>query len=112
MSKRRRTPAKQTPQPNLIEVHRDPTPGVWYISLTRREVREAFGKALKIARGTTTVTQEELAERADIDVSYASMLERGTRSPNLYVLIKVGLALDVAPELLIAMTLARLRGDV
>jgi DNA-binding XRE family transcriptional regulator len=112
MSKRRRTPAKHTPQSNLIEVQRDPTPGVWYVSLTRREVREAFGAVLKIARGTTDVTQEQLAERAGIDVSYASMLERGKRSPNLYVLIKVGLALDVAPELLIAMTLVRLRGDV
>jgi ribosome-binding protein aMBF1 (putative translation factor) len=110
-AQKKRRPVKPIPQSNLIEVHRDPTPGVWYVSLTRREVREAFGAVLKIARGTTDVTQEQLAERASIDVSYASMLERGTRSPNLYVLIKVGLALDVAPELLIAMTLARLRDD-
>jgi ribosome-binding protein aMBF1 (putative translation factor) len=109
---KKRRPVEHPPQSNFIEVHRDPTPGVWYVSLTRREVREAFGAVLKTARGTTDVTQEQLAERASIDVSYASMLERGTRSPNLFVLIKLGLALDVAPELMVAMTLARLRGGV
>jgi len=105
--KRRRTPR---PNPNLVEVHRDPTPGVWYISLTRREVSEAFGAVLKIVRGTTT--QQELSERADIDVTYASLLERGERSPNLFVFVKLGLALDVAPELMMAMTLARLRDEL
>jgi transcriptional regulator with XRE-family HTH domain len=79
---------------------------------TRRQVSEAFGGVLKNVRATTDVTQEKLAERADIDVSYSSYLERGERAPNLYVLIKIGIALDVDPASMVSMTLARLRGEV
>jgi ribosome-binding protein aMBF1 (putative translation factor) len=79
---------------------------------TRQQVGEAFGGVLKNVRATTELSQEALAERAQFDVSYASFLERGERCPNLWVVLKIGIALEVDPALLITMTLKRLRGEL
>ncbi len=41
------------------------------------------------------MTQEALAERADISVSFLSMIERGERAPHLQTLAHIASALDV-----------------
>ncbi|PUE38816.1 hypothetical protein B9Z34_10650 [Limnohabitans sp. Hippo3] len=41
------------------------------------------------------ITQEELADRAGIDRTYASQLERAIANPSLTVLCKVADALDL-----------------
>jgi ribosome-binding protein aMBF1 (putative translation factor) len=78
---------------------------------TRQQVMDAFSAVLKAARDTTDLTQEKLAERAEIDVSYVSYLERAERCPNIWILLKLGSALNVDAALIITMTLGRLRGD-
>ena len=50
--------------------------------------------ALRVAKG---LTQQELAGRAKITVSYVSMLERGNRSPPLETLEVLAKALKVPP---------------
>lgn len=42
-----------------------------------------FGERLRALRAAASLTQAELAERADLDVSYISQLERGLRDPSL-----------------------------
>ncbi len=41
------------------------------------------------------MTQEDLSERAQISVSFLSMIERGERSPHLETLAKIAEALQV-----------------
>jgi transcriptional regulator with XRE-family HTH domain len=66
---------------------------------------------LKLARNGAGISQEELAEAADIDRTYPSLLERGLRQRTLAVLIAVGYALEIDPALLVTMTVARLRRE-
>jgi hypothetical protein len=47
--------------------------------LGHKQVALAFGGVLRIAREGAHSTQEALAERADIDRTYPSLLERGLR---------------------------------
>jgi transcriptional regulator with XRE-family HTH domain len=66
---------------------------------------------LKLARTGAGLSQEKLAEVAEIDRTYPSLLERGLRQPTLAVLIAVAFALKIEPALLVTMTVARLRRE-
>ena len=61
-------------------------PGVHLSRLARRI------RALREERG---LTQEDFARACDISPSFASLLERGERSPSLETLLQVAAALDV-----------------
>jgi transcriptional regulator with XRE-family HTH domain len=65
-------------------------------------------RPFRSARIKANISQEDLAEIADIDRTYPSLLERGLREPGLGVVIRFGNALDVGPLLLLRMTIARL----
>lgn len=69
-----------------------------------RLVSAAFGRVLKELRTSRTLSQEKLAERAGIDATYVSLLERGLRAPGLPVVIAIGPALDVEPAALVTRT--------
>jgi len=75
----------------------------------RDRVARAFGAILRATRLAAGVTQEALAERADCDRTFPSLLERGLRTPTLTVLIEIAHALDVEPAQLVSETLKRLR---
>jgi len=49
----------------------------------------AFGLAVRQAREAKGLTQERLAERADLDSTYISGIERGVRNVNLLSLVRV-----------------------
>jgi transcriptional regulator with XRE-family HTH domain len=55
-----------------------------------RRVAIAFAGVLKLVRNGARISQETLAEAADIDRTYPSLLERGLRQPTLAVLIAIG----------------------
>ena len=48
------------------------------------------------------MSQEDLAEAAELDRSFISMIERGIQSPNIIVLIKIAEVLEVPAAELIA----------
>lgn len=52
---------------------------------------------IKLVRRQQKLSQELLAKKARISVSYVSMLERGTRVPPLDTLEMIAKALGVAP---------------
>jgi transcriptional regulator with XRE-family HTH domain len=54
---------------------------------------------------------KKLAELANIDRTYPSMLERGLRQPTLGRIIAIANALDIQPVVLVASTVARLRAQ-
>jgi transcriptional regulator with XRE-family HTH domain len=62
------------------------------------------------ARGARP-TQEELAEAADIDRTYPSLMERGLRQPTLAMLLALAGAFEIEAATLITMTVARLRRE-
>ena len=58
-------------------------------------VARAFGEILRRYRRERSFSQEELAEKCDLDRTYVSMLERGIHQPSLTVLLKLARALNV-----------------
>jgi transcriptional regulator with XRE-family HTH domain len=81
-------------------------------ALYRRRVAFVFGAVLRTARTGAGISQETLAERAELDRTYPSLLERGLRTPTLSVVLRIGDALSIEPATLVNMTVARLRREV
>ena len=57
--------------------------------------REAFSQVLRNARKEKNLTQEELAELADISERYVRMLEKNTYQPSLSTLDSLSKALGI-----------------
>lgn len=64
----------------------------------------AFGRVLREYRERAALSQEDLAAAAELDRTYISMLERGTRQPTLETLFRIADALNVSASTLIAKT--------
>ena len=52
---------------------------------------------MRQARQKAGMTQEQLAQDAKIDLTYAGGIERGRRNPSVLVLVRIAEALDVQP---------------
>lgn len=78
---------------------------------TRHQVARAFGSLLRTARNGAGLSQEKLAELANIDRTYPSLLERGLRTPSLLQLLSIGAALKIRPGRLVDMTATRLERE-
>ena len=66
--------------------------------MAQSSVVKEVGKKIRQLRSSRTgprLTQEALAERARISISFLSMIERGERSPHLETLAKIASALEV-----------------
>ena len=70
-------------------------------------VQEAqlFGRRLRELRQSRNLTQESLAEAADLSGNYISDLELGLKVPSLTIIVRLSQALDTgAADLLTAFT--------
>ena len=70
------------------------------MSSKKRQVKQAdivrvFAERLRSLRTAKALTQNELANRADITISYISTLEAGSVAPGIDLLAKLAKALDV-----------------
>lgn len=65
--------------------------------MPRREqtISERFGEVVRRAREGQSTSQEKLAESAEIDRTYVSMIERGKRNPTLEIANRLAEALEV-----------------
>jgi transcriptional regulator with XRE-family HTH domain len=63
--------------------------------------RSAFGKRVREIRLKRKLSQEKLAELADLHRNYVGVLERGLQNPSLLIIVKLARALDVKPAKLI-----------
>ncbi|MFT3736416.1 MAG: helix-turn-helix transcriptional regulator [Rhodocyclaceae bacterium] len=61
-----------------------------------------FGSVVRNLRESCRLSQEQLAERADLNRSYVGEIERGVAMPSLATLIKLLTALDVTASSLLA----------
>jgi len=59
-------------------------------------ILETFGARLRTVRGRAGISQEALAERAELDRTYISLLERGKRNPSLVCIARLAIALGVS----------------
>lgn len=57
--------------------------------------RKPLGEAIRKRRLVLGLTQEELAEKADLHWTYVSGIERGVRNVSIVNLFHIALALDV-----------------
>lgn len=61
-----------------------------------------FGQAVRCARQSLSLSQEGLAEKADLNRSYVGEIERGDVVPSLLTMTKLALALNLKPSELVA----------
>jgi transcriptional regulator with XRE-family HTH domain len=62
------------------------------------DVRRQFGMLLRKHRTNRNMTQEELSDRAGMDVTYLSDLERGKWNPSLAMLVDLARGLGIHPS--------------
>ncbi len=55
----------------------------------------AFGQCVRKYRDAKEYSQETLAEKADLDRTYISDIERGTRNPGIRNVVRIAVALGV-----------------
>lgn len=60
-----------------------------------------FGATVRRLRKAAGLTQEQLGERCQMDLSAVSRLERGHRNPRLDTLVRLADALEVPPAKLL-----------
>ena len=61
------------------------------------DILAVLGRNIKYYRSKLGMTQEELAQKADINRSYLAGLERGRRNTTIKTLEALAKALDVSP---------------
>jgi transcriptional regulator with XRE-family HTH domain len=66
-----------------------------------RDVLVQLGKRIRALREERKISQEELADRADIHRNYMSQIEGGKRNVSFYYVVKIARALQVSPSRLI-----------
>ena len=62
----------------------------------------SFGKKVRSFSKARRLTQEALAEMADISASFLGHIERGTRAASIDTLISLCNALNVSPQILLS----------
>jgi len=62
----------------------------------------ALGKAIRVLRLETGISQEALAEEAGIDRSYIGGIERGEHNVALIIIVKIAKALETTTAELLA----------
>ena len=61
---------------------------------THSTLQQRFGSIIRRRRETAGLSQEALAEEANLHRTYISLLERGLRMPSIEVVRKLAAALD------------------
>ncbi|MFE4115788.1 helix-turn-helix domain-containing protein [Priestia sp. YIM B13448] len=64
-------------------------------------IEKAFGEVLKQMRNKKKMSQEQLALEANLERTYISMMERGTRKPTINTIFKLSRVLGIKPSQLI-----------
>jgi transcriptional regulator with XRE-family HTH domain len=61
----------------------------------RHPVLTSLGKNVRRTRERKSLTQEQLAAKADLDPTYISGIERGVRNPSILSIARIATALGV-----------------
>ncbi len=66
------------------------------------KLQKAFGAAVRAEREANALTQEKLAERAELSLNYIGNLERGEKLASLETIVRVAEALKLTGAELLA----------
>lgn len=69
---------------------------------SKEKVQVTFGAAVRAQREAKLLTQEQLAERADLHTNYVSSIERGERNIGLHNVVRLAFALDLPVSTLVS----------
>ena len=64
----------------------------------RGSLESAFGEVVRQLRTSARLSQEQLAEAADLHRNYVGLVERGVNSPSLSAVASIARALGVVPS--------------
>lgn len=78
--------------------------------MDKKKHNEAFGRVLRVLRRKQGYTQETLGFAANLDRTYISLLELGTRSPTLDTIYALCHVLDVSLTVFVSLIEADLAG--
>jgi transcriptional regulator with XRE-family HTH domain len=67
----------------------------------RHPILVAFGSNVRRRRETQDLTQDQLAEKADLDQTYISGIERGIRNPGIKNVARIAKALGISTAKLV-----------
>jgi transcriptional regulator with XRE-family HTH domain len=67
----------------------------------RDPILSAFGRCVRTQRDLMRLTQEQLAEKADLDRTYISDIERGARNPGIKNVVRLARALGIPTSKLV-----------
>ena len=73
------------------------------------KIVEAFGLTLKDLREKAGLSQEKLAEYADLERTFVSWLETGKKQPTITTIFKISYALKITPSELLVLVQKRLK---
>jgi transcriptional regulator with XRE-family HTH domain len=73
--------------------------------VSAKRLAGAFGAVLREARRARGLSQEQVAEFAEFDRTYPSLLERGLREPGLSAFVRLAAAVKRSPHELLDLTL-------
>lgn len=65
------------------------------------DLLKRMGKRIRDSRKSQKITQEELAEMAEISPSFLGMIERGQRIPSIMTISKICNSLDISVDKLL-----------
>jgi transcriptional regulator with XRE-family HTH domain len=60
-----------------------------------QDLKARFGRAVRRRRRELDLSQEKLAELADLHRTYVSDIEQGTRNPSLVNIVQIARALEI-----------------
>lgn len=66
-----------------------------------KELRKTLGANIKARRISKGLTQEKLAEAAEISLAFCAQIEGGNRCPSVPVLVQLATALDASIDALV-----------
>ena len=69
-------------------------------TMDTNDPKKLFGVRVRALRHELGISQEELAERSELDRTYISGVERGVRNVSLVNIFKIAEALGVSPKTL------------
>lgn len=69
--------------------------------MCKEKIQVTFGTNLRALREAAELTQQQLAEIADLHTNYVSSVERGERNLSLVNIVRLAIALQVSPAMLI-----------
>lgn len=71
------------------------------MSINEEKLKKTFGAALRYYRKEADLSQEKLAQEANLDRTFISMLERGLRQPSLITIFELAAILRIKPSQLV-----------